>query len=114
MAILQEEKINQYVSVRLIEEKFDTFVAMVHVPTEKIMREWAAVVGLEEGAFGAGIRYAERAVEVKGVHWATDDFDFLYPCENFVNKYMDLVGFGEKTSVEVSALLMEKIMREAV
>ncbi len=113
MSILQERKINKYVSVRLIEDKFDTFVAMIHVPTEKVMREWAAIVGMEEGAFGAGVRYAKLVYQMKGIHWATDDFDFLYPCENFVNKYMDLVGFGKKSPEEVSALLMEKIMRES-
>ena len=89
-------------------------VSLVHKSTQTSLKTWAAVVGLEEGAWIAMEAYAERVKGFQAVNWSADERDFLFPCENFVSRYLDPVGMGEKTMAEASAHLMEKIMREAV
>ncbi len=104
------QNINKYVDIR--EDPISKNALMVHIPTDIIIKKYAAVVGLEEGAWTAMVEYAERAIELNAVDWSTDDSDFLFPAGgDFVSKYLDPVGFGEKTAEDVSAELMEKIMR---
>lgn len=107
-----EQKITEFISVQMIDHNLTPCPAMVHIPTHTPLKIWAAVEGLEEGAWYAMVGYAERAVQLDCVHWETKDRDFLFPCTNFVDRYMDPVGSGEKSVETVSAELMEKIMRE--
>ena len=109
---MKEQKITEFISVQMITHNRTPCPAMVHIPTQIPLKIWAAVEGLEEGAWWAMVGYAERAVQLDCVHWETKDSDFLFPCANFVDRYMDFVGTGEKTIEEVSAELMIKVMRE--
>lgn len=85
---------------------------MVQVPAKMVIKRWAAVVGMENAAWECMVDYAKRAVEFNGVDWDTDDPDLVYPMGgDFATKYLDPVGYGEKTSEEASAELMEKLMR---
>jgi len=106
---MRVQKITKQVEIR---EELETRNAiMVHLPTNFIIKKYAAVVGLEEGAWDSMVEYAERAVTLNAVDWETDDLDFLFPAGgDFVSKYLDPVGFGDKKADEVSAEIMEKMM----
>lgn len=104
------EHISEFVDVSLIELKNTPCPCMVHLPTNKILKIWSVVEGMEEGFWEAAVGYAKKAVQLTMVNWPTDDLDFLFPCGSFIERYMDPVGSGEKTVDEVSAELMAKIM----
>ena len=112
MTDTQPERRKRITDTVEIREHPETKTAMMyHLPTDVVLKKWAAVVGLEEGAWSAVCEYAERVVEMQAIDWDTDDADFLFPVNNFEKRYMDPVGFGEKTAEDVSAEIMEKLMR---
>lgn len=97
----------------IIQEDQSTGAAvMVHVPTKVVIKKWAAVVNMEEAAWQCMVDYAKKVVKFTGVDWDTDDPAFLFPAGgDFVQGYLDPIGFGDKDAETVSAELMEKIMR---
>lgn len=105
-------EITPFVSVMMLEARKILQPAMVHVPTGTVLKLWSAVEGLEMGAWYALMDYAERAVEIKAVNWETDDVDFLFPCQNFIERFLDPVGFNHITAEDATAQIMEKMMRE--
>jgi len=103
------QAIGEFVEIR---ENQETHAAcMYHKPTNTLLKRYSAVAGLEEGAWAAMVSYAEKAVKLQAVDWETDDIDFLFPSNNFTERFLDSVGFGEKSIEEVSSALMEKMMR---
>lgn len=107
---LKVVKVNKYLEI--IGEEGTGNATMIHSPTKTVMRQFACVVGLEEGAWWAMEEYANLVKGIDLINWETDDRDFLYPCANFVIRFMDPVGFGSMSVEEASAKLMERTMRE--
>ena len=105
--------INEYVEVRMMELKSTKVPSMIHKPTGTIIKTWAMIEGLEQGAWWSMVDYAELAVQLEAVRWHSDDVDFLFPCDNFIERYLDPVGTGMQTVEEVSAKVMERIIRES-
>jgi hypothetical protein len=97
--------------LELREDQHTGSVCVVHIPTGVEIRRWTVVTGMEEAIWELMTDCCTHAEKLTAVNWHTDDIDFLFPSQNFVTRYLDPVGLEDKTVEEVSAELMEKVLK---
>lgn len=82
---------------------------LYHIPSGTLMKRWVDPFN-SPLAFDNLKEYADN-VSKMNLDWEDPDFKNLLPFENFESEYLDPVGFGHETPENVTAKVMERLMK---